>query len=290
MPELPEVETTALDLKRKVLQRTFLDIWTDAPKLIKKPKSFNQFKKELIGEKIKDIKRKGKFILIELTHNKVLLIHQKLSGHLLVGVWEKKNKKWIPKYEGPLNDPMNRFIHIVFWLDKGLMLALSDLRKFARVELWDKNELENSKTLQELGPDPLEKSFTFEKFREIIKNQKRKIKQVLMDQKLISGIGNIYSDEILFRAGVNPFRKANTIKEEELKKMYKTMKSLLKKAIKLGGESFSDYRRPNGSKGGFEKERKVYRREGQPCFVCGTKIERKKIGGRSTYFCPKCQK
>ncbi|MCD6410734.1 DNA-formamidopyrimidine glycosylase [bacterium] len=289
MPELPEVETTVLDLKRKVLQRTFLDIWTDAPKLIKKP-SLAEFRKEIKGKKIIDIKRKGKFIIFYLTGKKRLLIHQKLTGHLLVGRWKREKGEWASLQKGPLEDPMNRFIHIIFFLDNGLMIAFSDLRKFGRIELLTERELENLKDLKQLGPDPLDKNFTFDKFRQIIQKQKRKIKQVLMDQKTISGIGNIYSDEILFRAGVHPFKSANTLQEKELKKIYRNIKSVLKKAIRLGGESISDYRRPDGRKGGFDKERKVYRREGMPCYVCGTKIERRKIGSRSTYFCPKCQK
>ena len=289
MPELPEVETTVLDLKRKVLQRTFLNIWTDAPKLIKKP-SLIEFRKEIKGKKIIDIKRKGKFIIFYLTGKKRLLIHQKLTGHLLVGQWKREKGEWVSLQKGPLEDPMNRFIHIIFFLDNGLMIAFSDLRKFGRIELLTERELENLKDLKQLGPDPLDKNFTFDKFRQIIQKQKRKIKQVLMDQKTISGIGNIYSDEILFRAGVHPFKSANTLQEKELKKIYRNIKSVLKKAIRLGGESISDYRRPDGRKGGFDKERKVYRREGMPCYVCGTKIERRKIGSRSTYFCPKCQK
>lgn len=289
MPELPEVETTVLDLKRKVLQRTFLDIWTDAPKLIKKP-NLTEFKRRLKDKKIEDIKRKGKFIIFYLSCNERLLVHQKLTGHLLVGQWKKEKGKWVPQSKGLLEDPMNRFIHIIFFLDNGLMLALSDLRKFARIELLTKEELDNLKDIQELGLDPLDKNFTLKKFQEIIKGQKRKIKQVLMDQKLISGIGNIYSDEILFRARVHPFKPANKLNPNEIKEIYANIKSVLKRAIKLGGESISDYRRPDGSKGNFDKERKVYRREGQPCYVCGTKIERKKIGSRSTYFCPKCQK
>ncbi|MCD6114736.1 DNA-formamidopyrimidine glycosylase [bacterium] len=289
MPELPEVETTVLDLKRKVLKRTFLDIWTDAPKLIKKP-NLEEFKREIKGKKIQDIKRKGKFIIFYLSGDKRLLIHQKLTGHLLVGQWKKENEEWVPVKKGPLEDPMNKFIHIIFFLDNGLMIAFSDLRKFGRVELLTKKELENLKDLKELGPDPLDKNFTFDRFKQIIQNQKRKIKAVLMDQKLISGIGNIYSDEILFRAGVHPFKPANTLQEREIRKIYRNIKSVLKKAIKLGGESISDYRRPDGRKGGFDKERKVYRREGMPCYVCGTKIERGKINSRSTYFCPKCQK
>ena len=114
MPELPEVETTVLDLKRKVLKRTFLDIWTDAPKLIKKP-NLEEFKREIKGKKIQDIKRKGKFIIFYLSGDKRLLIHQKLTGHLLVGQWKKENEEWVPVKKGPLEDPMNKFIHIIFF-------------------------------------------------------------------------------------------------------------------------------------------------------------------------------
>jgi formamidopyrimidine-DNA glycosylase len=290
MPELPEVETTIRGLKRKVLKRTFLDVWTDAKNLIKKPKRFSDFKRELIQKRIEDIKRKGKLILFELSGNKILLVHQKLTGHLLVGKWEKKNGIWQPKEGGPLQDKMNSFIHLVFWLDKGLMMALSDLRKFAKVELWDKELLKKSKEIQELGPDPLDDSFTFLKFKERLRGQKKKIKQVLMDQKIIAGIGNIYSDEILFEAGVSPLRGTQTLSDEELKKIYQAIRKVLKKAVAVGGESISDYRRPDGSRGGFDPFRKVYRREGKKCRRCGAIIKREKIGGRSAHFCPRCQK
>ena len=290
MPELPEVEKTVLDLKRKVLKRTFLDVWTDAPKLIKKPLPFEAFKKEIIGKRIEGIGRKGKLILIYLSHNKVLLIHQKIVGHLLFGKWRQTEKGWEPLSKGPLQDPINRFIHLIFFLDDGNMLALCDLRKFARVEIWYKDELEKSKVLKELGPDALDESFTLDQFKKIIRSQSRKIKQVLMDQKLIAGIGNIYSSEILFRAKVHPLRVAKSLSDDEIEKIYKVMRSLLRESIKLGGESFSDYRHIDGSTGGFDKKVKVYRKEGKPCPVCGTPIERIKIGGRSAYFCPKCQK
>jgi formamidopyrimidine-DNA glycosylase len=290
MPELPEVETTVNELKRKVLKRTFLDIWTDAKGLIKKPKSFEEFKKGIIKRKIEDVKRKGKLILFELSGKKTLLVHQKLTGHLLVGVWEFKDGKWVPKEKGPLEDKMNSFIHLMFWLDNGKMLGLSDLRKFAKVELWDSDLLKSSKEFKEIGPDPMDKSFTFDKFKERIKSRKGKIKQVLMDQKVIAGIGNIYSDEILFEARVNPFREVKSLSEEELKRTYQAMRDILTKAIKAGGESISDYRKPNGSRGEFDRYRKVYRREGEECPRCGAIIERKKIGGRSAHFCPRCQK
>jgi len=290
MPELPEVETTVRDLKRKVLGRTFLNVWCDAKKLIKRPRTFEEFKKEILGRKIISIKRKGKNILIYLDKKKALLIHQKLTGHLLVGKWQKKGNSWIPQIKGPLEDPINRFIHLIFFLDNDLMLALSDLRKFAKVELWDEKELTQSKEIREIGIDPFSPEFTFQEFKKRIKNTKRKIKQVLMDQSLIAGIGNIYSDEILFEAKIHPEKKAHVLKEEELKRIYQSIKKVLKKAIELGGESISDYRRPDGSKGGFDPLRKVYRREGKPCVRCRTPIKRIKIAQRSSYFCPKCQK
>lgn len=288
MPELPEVETTVRDLREKVLGRTFLDVWTDFTKMIKKPKDFKQFKKEIKGRKIQKIERKGKNILFELSGNKTLLIHQKLTGHLLLGNWQKENKNWKPQKPGPLEDPMNRFLHLIFWLDNGKQLALSDLRKFAKVELLGQEDLK--KELSSLGPEPLERSFTFQKFQDILKNKKGKIKQILMDQAIISGIGNIYSDEILFAAKVHPFKDVSKLTRPDLKRIYQAIKKILKKAIELRGESISDFRDLEGERGHFDEMRKVYRREGEKCPNCGTKIKRIKLAGRSAHFCPKCQK
>jgi len=180
------------------------------------------------------------------------------------------------------------------------MLALSDLRKFARIELRDKKELFDSKEFKSLGPEPLEKSFTFEKFKNALKNkedakgeprQRRgKVKQVLMDPNVIAGIGNIYSDEILFQAKVHPFRLIPDLKEKELEKIYQNIIKVLKKAIELKGESFRDWRTLEGKKGFFDDYRKVYQREGEKCCCCQSLILRKKIGGRSAHFCPNCQK
>jgi formamidopyrimidine-DNA glycosylase len=289
VPELPEVETIVRDLNKKVLNRTFIDIWTDWKKMIKRPQNFNIFKKELKGKRIEKIKRKGKNILFILSSGKTLLIHQKLTGHLLLGKWGKQDKIWKPLVPGPLADPVNRFLHLIFWLDDGKQLALSDLRKFAKVELVNSRDIEESPELKSLGPDPLERSFTFSRFAEILKRKKGKIKQVLMDQTVISGIGNIYSDEILWEAKIHPFKEASELKRGELGKIFKAIKEVLKEAIKLRGESFSNFRDLEGKKGYFDKARKVYRREGEKCPRCGTKIERKKIGGRSAHFCPKCQ-
>ena len=289
MPELPEVETTIRGLKKYILGQKIKNVFSDAPKLVKKPVNFKIFANKITGRKIKSISRRGKNILIILDKNLVILIHQKISGHLLVGKWNVKN--WQPKTKGPLSEPINRFIHFLIEFKSGLMLALSDVRKFAKIELWESiEELENSKEFKLLGPEPLDKKFNFSKFKERLAGKKSLIKKVLMDQKTIVGIGNIYSDEILWRARINPFKKTDFLKEKEIREIYKYIKPVLNKAVKLKGESFSDYRTPDGKKGFFDLERKAYQRTGEKCSRCGTKIVRKKIGARSAHFCPKCQK
>lgn len=322
MPELPEVETIVRDLNKAVLGRKIEGVWSDFKETarlrssfakalvdkkcfggqVKKP-DFKEFKKEIKGKKIKKIWRRGKNIIFELSGNKTLLIHQKMTGHLLFGNWQREKKQWKAKISGPLaDDPKNKFLHLIFWLDNNKQLALSDLRKFAKVELWDAKDFKESEEFKSLGPEPLEKNFTFGKFKEQIRYQAKpasvslsaklrrgKVKQILMDQTVIAGIGNIYSDEILWKAKIHPFHDISKLKDNELKRIYQAMREILAKAIELGGESFSDYRRLSGEKGYFDKERKVYRREGEPCFRCGTIIKRVKLGGRSAHFCPECQ-
>lgn len=288
MPELPEVENTVRDLQKKILGQKIEDVWTDFKKIIKKPRDFEEFKKGLKGEKIEDIRRRGKNIIFDLSKSKALLIHQKLTGHLLYGTWSIKHGVWKPKEKGPVGDKVNTYIHLLFTLDNGAMLALSDLRKFAKVELLSKETLE--KELSSLGPEPLEKNFTFEKFKETLRQAQGKVKQVLMDQTVIAGIGNIYSDEILWEAKIHPFKEIKKLSNKELKKIYEAMRRILPKAIELGGESISDFRRLSGEKGMFDSERRVYRREGEKCSRCGAIIKRVKLAGRSAHFCPKCQK
>lgn len=290
MPELPEVETIVRDLNKVVLGRKIEDVWCDWKKTIKRPKSFSSFKKGIRGRKIKKIWRRAKNIIFELSGDKILLIHQKMTGHLLFGKWRLKQKKWTPLFKDSiLNDPINRFLHLMFWLSNGMQLALSDLRKFAKVELWDKKEFLSSTEFKSWGPEPLEKNFIFEKFKKILP-RKGKIKQVLMDPKVIAGIGNIYADEILWDAKVHPLCDVSQLKNSQLKKIYQAIREILSKAIKLGGTSISDFRKLSGEKGFFGNERKVYRREKEKCYRCKTLIERIKIGGRSSCFCPKCQK
>ena len=290
MPELPEVETIVRGLKRTILGRKIEDVWSDTPKIVKKPASFAQFKKEIKGRKIEKVWRRGKNILFLLSGKKVLLIHQKMTGHLLLGKWEKKGKSWQSLLPGPLkDDPMNRFLHLIFWLDNGKQLALSDLRKFAKAELREEEELNKAKDFKSLGPEPLARDFSFIKFRQALKGKKGKIKQVLMNQEVIAGVGNIYSDEALWRARIHPLKDVSGLKEEELKKLYRALRVVLKQAIRLQGESISDFRTLSGEKGRFDILRKVYRRQGEKCPRCKSIIKRVKVGGRSAHFCPKCQ-
>ncbi len=290
MPELPEVETTIRGLKTKVLNRTFVDVWSDWSKTVKRPKSFEQFKEEIKGRRIKRIWRRAKNIIFDLSNGYSLLIHQKMTGHLLVGKWARDNGKWNPIKGGALNDPYNRFLHIIFFLDNKKMLALSDARKFAKIELWKTEDLLNSKEFKSLGPEPLDKIFTFERFKKALAGKRGKVKQVLMDQNVIAGIGNIYSSEALWRAKIHPEKNIAKLNEKELKLLYQAIKKVLELGIKLGGESFSDYRKPDGSKGDFDDERKAYQKEGEKCSRCGEKIKRLKVSQRSAFFCPACQK
>jgi formamidopyrimidine-DNA glycosylase len=289
MPELPEVETTIRGLRKKIVGRKIQSVWTNTPNIIRKG-SFKKFEKNIKNLKILDIKRRAKNILIYLSNNYLLLIHQKMTGHLLYGKWRIEKNEPISILSGSFNERENQYIRLLFFFDNNWQLALSDMRKFAKVILDKKEKIENSKELKELGPEPLEKNFDFKKFQSILKNKKGRIKTILMNPKIISGIGNIYSDEILWESKVNPFKKINELNEKELKKIFLSIKNILKKAIELKGTSISDYRDVEGEKGYYSEKRKVYQREKEKCFRCKSIIERKKINNRSAHFCPVCQK
>lgn len=293
MPELPEVQTIVNDLNKKILNRVIFDVWTDAEKIIKKPQKFEEFKKKIKNKKILKIRRRAKNIIFELSGGYILLIHQKLTGHLLYGKWSRPSQsptKWESQNSEVLKDRVNTYIHLLFFLDNGLMLALSDLRKFAKMELWGKEEFYSSGYFKNLGPEPLNKNFTFNKFKEILQRARGKIKQVLMEQKIIAGIGNIYSDEILWHSKVHPQKSISELGVSELKSIYRNIKKVLLLAIKLRGESISDFRDLQGRRGFFDTERRVYQREGEKCSRCGSIIKKLKISGRSAHYCPDCQK
>lgn len=289
MPELPEVQTTVKGLTAKVLNRTFVDVWSDWEKMVKKPINFRLFRKEITGKKINKIWRRAKNVIFGLSGGYSLLIHMKMTGHLMVGVWNMKGNKWLPEKPGPLEEKINTYLHFMLLLDNKKMIALSDVRKFAKVELWNTEELLASKEFLALGPEPMEKSFTFGEFKKALKGKMGRVKQVIMDPYVIAGIGNIYSSEALWWAKIHPQKSVAALTEKELKSLYGAIKKVLAAGIALGGESFADYRNVDGKKGQFDDERRVYQREDEKCFRCGANIKRVMFGGRSAFFCPKCQ-
>ncbi len=301
MPELPEVQTTVNGIKKYAKGLTIRDVWTDYNSAfhagkdnIKNPKYFKKFRREIINTKIVGAERIGKNVLINLSDNKTVLIHMKMTGHILYGTYEKKGKTWVAKNSGPLrDDSFNRFVHLLFVLSNGKHLALSDMRKFARVSLEETKNIITSKHLEEHGPDALDPKLSLEKFTEIISNKPTwPIKTILMDHTMISGIGNIYSDEILWHAGIHPLQKVKKISPIKMKLMYESMKKTLRLGMDFGGDSMSDYRNVLGEKGRFQLRHEAYQRDGEKCRRkgCGGIIERIKIGGRSAHFCPKHQK
>ncbi len=283
MPELPEVQTTVDGLNKTVKGRKILDVWTDYKSdlkmhkgSVKDTKYFKEFKKRVVGTKIVGAKRRAKNILIKLNNGETILVHMKMTGHFV--------------YDPKPNYP---YVHIIFELDNKKKLIFSDLRKFAKVTLLETPNENDSLHLKHLGPEPLDKSFTFAKFEErLLKRPKGKIKQTLLDQTLISGIGNIYSDEMLWRASVHPLSLTGKIPVGNMQLMYKAMKEVLQKGIKFGGDSTSDYRNIKGEPGKFQTNHNAYQLTGKKCKKAGCKgvTTRLVVGARSAHFCPVHQK
>jgi formamidopyrimidine-DNA glycosylase len=301
MPELPEVHTTATILNTLVKKKIITAVWTDynsphysKKENIKDPEYFKLFKKEVVGKKILKVWRRAKNVLIDIGGYSTILIHMKMTGHLLHGhfVFNKKENIWTPTQEGPLQDSFNRFIHLVFSLNDGSSIVFCDMRKFATVHLI-KDEEAFTKKFETIGPEPLEESFDWKILKDrLSKKPKQKIKTILMDQHMVAGIGNIYSDEVLWSSKINPERTVQDIQDFEFKLLTKHIKELLSKGISFGGDSMSDYRNPYGLPGEFQLHHNVYRRTGQVCKrkFCEGIIQRKVINGRSGHFCSLCQK
>ena len=290
MPELPEVETIARELKKKIVGLRITDIWADREKPLKQAGGLKKFLKEIKDKKIVDVRRRAKFVVIDMEGPKTIFIHQKISGHLLYGQWEKMKNEWKAAKPGPLrDDPQNKYLRIVFSLNNGHQVALSDLRRFGKVLLVGDKEMENLKELKKLGPEPLGVSFA--EFKHLFIKKKGRLKPVLMDPYFIAGIGNIYSDEILWDAGYHPLARVEKLEEKDLKKIFDSMKKILLKAIKYQGDSMDDYRLPSGEKGRYQNIQKAYQQTGKKCSKNdGGVIKRVKINSRSAHFCPIHQK
>ncbi|MDO8659155.1 MAG: bifunctional DNA-formamidopyrimidine glycosylase/DNA-(apurinic or apyrimidinic site) lyase [Candidatus Parcubacteria bacterium] len=313
MPELPEVETTTKGLRKTIIGLSIKDVWTDLSTKDKRqvhsvanPSFFKIFKKDVLNKKVLSVQRRAKNILINLSKGKTILVHLKMTGHLLYGAYSKlkvesykvKSKfkeKWVPNEnkDSPLHDPFNKYVHVIFTLSNGKHLAFSDARKFGKVTLLDTKTMHETKHLNNIGPEPLSKNFQFPILNfQLMKKPDGKIKTVLMDQSIIAGIGNIYSDEILWRAGVHPERKISKITDPELKLIFKAIKEILAKGIDFGGDSMSDYRNIHGLPGKFQLHHQAYRRTGEKCNKknCKGIIQRKVINTRSAHFCSVHQK
>ncbi len=305
MPELPEVHTTVFGIKNTILNKTIKDVWSDfhiksnhnKTETIKNFSYLKKFKKIVISSKIIDTERIGKNILIHLeTKDKkrfTIIIHMKMTGHLMYGVYKKvKNEEWKVVEDGPLKDPFNKFIHFVLTLDNEKHLVMSDMRKFGRITIIETSKLKEHNSLSKIGIDALDKNLKWQNFYKIIKNKNNlPIKTALLDQSGICGIGNIYSDEILFETSIHPLSKPNLIPETKYKEMFNVMKKILKLSIKKGGDSKSDYRNIFGEKGSFQNFHKAYGRKNKHCLKTNCKgiINRMVIKGRSAHFCNKHQ-
>lgn len=304
MPELPEVQTTVNGLNKTVRNLSIKEVWSDLPKKnhlrkdeIKNLSFWNSFKEQVVGAKVLKAERHGKNIFIHLNNRTTILIHMKMTGHLLFGKYRLGTKEdghpdhnwtWWPEKDPSLQDPYNRFIHFVITFTNGKHLAFCDSRKFGKVTLIKTGDV-TAKHIKSLGIDALNPKMSYEIFKEklLLKPQGR-IKNVLMDQTLITGIGNIYSDEMLWLANTHPEERVRNIPEKDLKKMYAAMKPLLQKGIDFGGDSMSDYRNIYGEKGQFQNKHNVYQKAKEKCKKkdCSGVIIRKVVGGRSAHFCP----
>src|SRR4030042_3269113 len=269
MPELPEIETIKNDLAPKIIGKIITKVtFPPDPKIriLRRFPAQRQFVQELEGSKIHFLTRRAKYLIFELVPAKTLVIHLGMSGQLLL----KKS-----------GTPYEPYIRAVFHFNKGTELRFIDPRKFGEIFLKLPSLQSHHLTLDRLGPEPLEKDFSITCLTRILQKSRRAIKTLLLDQKSIAGIGNIYSDEILFNAKIHPTRLANTLDEDGIKLLHRSIKKILKDAIDNRGTTAADkrYRDGLGKKGKFQKKLKVYQRRGTPCFSCGTIIKSMRIGG-----------
>jgi formamidopyrimidine-DNA glycosylase len=280
MPELPEIETIKNDLTPKIMGKIITNV-TFLPdsktRILRRFHSAQDFIKELRGTKIQFLRRRAKYLIFDLLPPKSLVMHLGMSGHLRL----EKSKT-----------PCEPYIRAIFHFNNGTELRFIDPRKFGEIFLELPALQPHPLTLDRLGPEPLEQDFSLTCLTRILQKSRRAIKTLLLDQKSIAGIGNIYSDEILFQAKIHPTRLANTLTGDDIKLLHRSIKKILKDAIDNRGTTAADkrYRDGWGKAGKFQKKLKVYQRRGNPCFSCGTMIKSMRIGGRSASFCPHCQR
>ena len=283
MPELPEVETIRRFLEKAIVGEKIVGI-----EILSK-KQFPQEPKLVIGAKIAGIERRGKNLFINLSNSKTLWTHLKMSGQL---IWvPATGSKKRPGHPIPFagSELPAKSTRVIITLQKG-KLFFNEMRKFGWMKVLDsaKVQAETGK----LGPEPFSSVFTAEYLEEVFRKTAKPVKLVLLDQEKIAGIGNIYANEALFEAGIDPRRPAKEITPEEIEKLRKAVILVLNEGIRYGGSSAADeaYIKPDATKGNYQEHFRVYQRDGEKCHKCGKIIERINLAGRGTFFCPKCQK
>lgn len=281
MPELPEVETIRLGLQKYLVGRKITDIQVRVPKL------FVGSAKQIIGAKIVGLKRIGKGLIIELDNNFVLAVHLKMTGQL---IYRGPEVSKVPNVSrGKIGGELpSRWTHIIFTLNHNAHLYYNDLRRFGWIKVVRKDQLMQIPFFKEMGPEPLN-NLTMKQFNNIVLSSNLAIKVLLMDQKKIAGIGNIYANDALFEAKIHPERKVKDLKPEEVKKLYSSILKVLQKGLEYGGSSDENFVNALGQEGNYQNHALVYGREGEKCHVCGSEIRKIKLGGRGTYYCNKCQ-
>ena len=276
MPELPEVETLVRGLRPQIIGRRIVAVRLGKTDFIHDPAALER---DLPGSRIASVERYGKFLLLQLTgHNGAggswsrgcLVVHLGMTGRLLAR---------------PAEEPPAPHTHVLFALDDGRELRYTDIRRFGRLALVSEGELPGF--LARLGLDPLEA--TEEEFCRRMASRRAMIKALLLDQRVLRGVGNIYADESLWRACIHPARHAARLRTDQLTRLYRAVRDVLRAAIRSRGSSVSNYVDAEGQPGEYQRRHRVYRREGKPCYRCGTRIRRITVAGRSSYFCPCCQ-
>ncbi|MGH2813049.1 MAG: bifunctional DNA-formamidopyrimidine glycosylase/DNA-(apurinic or apyrimidinic site) lyase [Actinomycetota bacterium] len=280
MPELPEVEVIRRDLEKEIVGKKIRSAEVrntkNAMRMIRRHGRRKDFEDGLAGTKVAKIDRRGKYILIYLDSGKVLVVHLGMSGQLV------KTKS---------SAELANHTHVIIGFTVGGQLRFIDPRTFGEIFVTDPDELGNIRELQNLGQDPLEEAIPWQLFSETLSNKHTKLKGLLMDQKFISGLGNIYSDEILFASGLRFDRKSEDLSSQEVRRLYRSIQEVVQDAIRNRGTSADDeqYRDLYGQRGEYQQFLKVYQREGKPCRRCRTPIQRSRWSNRSTFYCPQCQ-
>ncbi|OBY77296.1 DNA-formamidopyrimidine glycosylase [Paenibacillus sp. KS1] len=273
MPELPEVETVKQTLNTLVAGKRIERVTVTLPRIIQRPSEIEQFCDALKGHTIERVERRGKFLRI-LLDGLVLVSHLRMEGRY--GVYAA-------------NEPVEKHTHVIFHFDDGTELRYKDVRQFGTIHLFAAGEEWEQPPLHKLGVEPLSPEFTVERFAEAMRRRRSFIKPVLLNQNIVVGIGNIYVDEALFRAGIHPNRAADELTDEEYALLHRAIIDTLKEAVEAGGSSIKSYVNGQGEMGMFQHQLQMYGRQGQPCVQCGSIIEKTVVGGRGTHYCPVCQ-